>query len=126
MDPQDLLHELSEKWADEGGIPVRWCTASREGIIPLNTQGKPTVISVLQSFLDDYICRKGGKIDYIHGDDVVLNLVANDNRLGFLLPTPEKSNFFRMIQINGVLPRKAFSMGKAWEKRYYLETRLLY
>ena len=35
----------------------------------------------------------------------------------------EKSQLFRGVIADGVLPRKTFSMGEAREKRYYLECR---
>ena len=62
-------------------------------------------------------------MDYIHDDDVLLNLAAQDQSIGFLLPNMEKSQLFRGVIADGVLPRKTFSMGHAREKRYYLEGR---
>ena len=43
--------------------------------------------------------------------------------MGFLLPAMEKSQLFRGVIADGVLPRKTFSMGHSREKRYYLEGR---
>ena len=43
--------------------------------------------------------------------------------IGFLLPAMEKSQLFRGVIADGVLPRKTFSMGHSREKRYYLEGR---
>jgi len=36
-----------------------------------------------------------------------------------------KSQLFRGVVADGVLPRKTFSMGHAREKRYYLEGRTI-
>ena len=44
-------------------------------------------------------------------------------RQGFLLPAMEKSQLFRGVIADGILPRKTFSMGHSREKRYYLEGR---
>ena len=62
-------------------------------------------------------------IDYIHGEDVVLELGRKDGNMGFLLPPMGKDAFFRTVIFDGALPRKTFSMGEANEKRYYLECR---
>ena len=62
-------------------------------------------------------------IDYIHGEDVVLELGGKPGNMGFLLPPMDKSAFFRTVIFDGALPRKTFSMGEAHEKRYYLECR---
>jgi hypothetical protein len=43
--------------------------------------------------------------------------------MGFLLPVLSKHDLFKTIILEGVLPRKAFSMGHAEEKRYYVECR---
>ena len=42
-----------------------------------------------------------------------------------LLPALDKGDIFRGVVLGGVLPRKAFSMGHAEEKRYYIECRSL-
>ena len=62
-------------------------------------------------------------IDYIHGEDVVMDLGSRPGNLGFLLPPMDKSAFFPTVIFDGALPRKTFSMGEAHEKRYYLECR---
>jgi hypothetical protein len=43
--------------------------------------------------------------------------------MGFYLPVMSKHDLFRTVILDGVLPRKTFSMGEAEEKRYYLECR---
>ncbi|MBQ7953454.1 MAG: DUF1015 domain-containing protein [Clostridia bacterium] len=87
---------------------------------------KPTsnlAVGTLQNFLDKYISNKNCEIDYIHGDNVVADLSMKDNSIGFLLPSMEKSDLFRTIIKDGILPRKTFSMGEACDKRFYVEAR---
>lgn len=87
---------------------------------------KPTsnlAVGTLQNFLDKYIEKNNCKIDYIHGDDVVKDLSMLDNSIGFLLPSMEKSDLFKTIIKDGILPRKTFSMGEACDKRFYVESR---
>ncbi|HEX3048134.1 MAG TPA: DUF1015 domain-containing protein, partial [Bacillota bacterium] len=62
-------------------------------------------------------------IDYIHGDEVVTELGRKPGNIGFYLPPMNKSDLFKTVIVNGVLPRKTFSMGEADEKRFYMECR---
>jgi hypothetical protein len=66
---------------------------------------------------------KEGKIDYIHGTDSFLSLCSGKTSLGLFLPALPKSKLFPIVRRDGVLPRKAFSIGEAQEKRFYLEAR---
>jgi len=88
--------------------------------------GAPTsnlTVGSVQSFLDAWLKENGGKIDYIHGADVVENLAKEQNSLGILLPDMQKSELFPTVIKDGALPRKTFSMGHAADKRYYMECR---
>lgn len=87
---------------------------------------KPTsnlTVGSLQKFLDDYLAENGGKIDYIHGEDVVRKICAEGSAIGFLLPAMKKSELFPTVIKDGALPRKTFSMGHAHDKRFYCEAR---
>ena len=94
----------------------------------VSVAGSPQMLAVgtLQVFLDSWLGEHpGAALDYIHGEEAVRALAAGEDAIGFLLPKPEKSSLFATVQKEGALPRKTFSMGEAWEKRYYLETRRL-
>lgn len=81
-------------------------------------------LAVLQDFLDEYLnAHPEASIDYIHGEEALRTLCKEPDTLGFLLEGMEKERLFPHIARNGVLPRKAFSMGEAQEKRYYMEAR---
>ena len=89
---------------------------------------KPTsnlTVGSVQSFLDGWLKANGGKIDYIHGAEVVENLAKAANSLGNLLPDMQKSELFPTVIADGALPRKTFSMGHAADKRFYMECRAL-
>ena len=79
----------------------------------------------LQSFLDEYLAAHAEvEIDYIHGDNALRELVnTHPNAVGLMPKRFEKSDLFPFVRQWGVLPRKAFSMGEATEKRYYMEAR---
>jgi len=80
-------------------------------------------VGSLQQFLDSYIKEAGAKIDYIHGTEVIEKLSMNEGSIGFILPDMAKSELFPTVICDGALPRKTFSMGHAWDKRYYIEAR---
>lgn len=76
-----------------------------------------------RNFLDSYIKEKGGKVDYIHGAEVIRELSAKENSIGFMLPDMGKEELFPTVIVDGALPRKTFSMGHAEDKRFYVEAR---
>ncbi len=87
---------------------------------------KPTsnlTVGSVQSFLDAWLKENGGKIDYIHGAEVVEKLAQAENSMGILLPDMQKSELFPTVMKDGALPRKTFSMGHAADKRFYMECR---
>lgn len=89
---------------------------------------KPTsnlTVGSLQTFLDGYLTENRGKIDYIHGEEVVKKLCGSPNSIGFLLDSMTKSELFPTVIKDGALPRKTFSMGHANDKRFYCEARAI-
>jgi len=80
-------------------------------------------VKTLQIFLDKYIENYGGRIDYIHGKSEAIEFAKRENAIAFIFDTVKKSDLFRTIEKDGVLPRKTFSMGEADDKRFYIECR---
>ncbi len=84
-------------------------------------------IRLLQNYIDDYLeLHKDVKMDYVHDEEALIeicNRPENKDAIGIIFPAIKKEELFTMIQKHGSLPRKSFSMGKAIEKRYYLEGR---
>ena len=93
------------------------------GYIQINNPTFTLELATLESFLNDYLDQKGGKVDFIHGDDVVNELGVKEGNMGFFFPPISKHSLFKTIIFDGALPRKTFSMGEADEKRFYLEAR---
>ena len=122
-DPEALLKAVEDNICAEGGYPVRWFIGDRSGTVYLDRSKSELAVGVLQAFLDSYLKEHAGEIDYIHDDDALIALAAKDKAIGFLVPGMEKSQLFRGVVSDGVLPRKTFSMGHSREKRYYLESR---
>lgn len=93
-----------------------------ELLAPLST----LPVGSLQTFLDNFLRQnKAGYIDYVHGDETLIKLTHQTGNVGFYLPAMDKNRLFKTVIVEGVLPRKTFSMGEAWEKRFYLEARRL-
>ena len=99
---------------------------SPEGLalLKINQPHANLAVGSLQTFLDSFMKSAGAdKIDYIHGNDVVFKLGSQPGQVGFILPVMAKQDLFKTVILDGVLPRKAFSMGEAHEKRFYFECR---
>lgn len=126
--PEQLLEELTSYY--EGakleageGHSFRFVYGDKEGVVSIPHPTAQLEIGSLQNFLDDYLEKHGGRVDYIHGEDVVRELSKEENSIGFLLPCMTKEQLFPTVIFDGALPRKTFSMGEAHDKRFYLEAR---
>ena len=89
---------------------------------------KPTAnltVGTIQNFIDEYIRKNGGEVDYIHGKDVVKNLSKDKNSCGFVFDAMNKNDLFKTVILDGALPRTTFSMGEACDKRFYTEARII-
>ena len=122
-DTKALLRALEEQSCAEEGFEVRWYSGDESGVLHLDPAKSQLAVGVLQGFLDGYLKENRREIDYIHDDDALIALARQENAIGFLLPAMEKSQLFRGVIADGILPRKTFSMGHSREKRYYLEGR---
>lgn len=130
----DYLHlnsaasfEAMKKIVDEQSGPAQKIGfVSPKGYAVLKISNPPSNLPVgtLQCFLDPWVnSGEGGKIDYVHGSDVVENLGSHAGNCGFYLPPMKKTDLFKTVILDGALPRKTFSMGEAVEKRFYVEAR---
>jgi len=84
----------------------------------------PEAYEKVQAYVDAYLSEhKQASVDYIHDEDEVINTIKkNPGSVGLVMPALTKGDIFDYIAKDKVLPRKAFSMGHATEKRYYLES----
>lgn len=110
----------SEAKADAQNIVL---VSEGEADVVMNIKNAPHTLAVgsIQMFLDTL---EGVEVDYIHGDDSVRSL-SKGNNTGIILPPVTKDSFFTTIAKEGVFPRKTFSMGEAFEKRFYLEAKMI-
>ncbi|MEG2939462.1 MAG: DUF1015 domain-containing protein, partial [Oscillospiraceae bacterium] len=125
VDPSHMLAELARTYtlSSSGGQHFRYITKDGSGEIHVENAPSNLAVGTLQRFIDTYIKEFGGRVDYIHGDDVTARLASEPGNIGFLLPNMEKRELFKTVILDGALPRKTFSMGHAFDKRFYLECR---
>lgn len=126
VDPNNVLDALQKQLgarADGQGQVFAYAAGGRTGRLAVANPPSPLAAGTLQGFIDGYLAAHGGTVDYIHGGDVVMELSKKPGTIGFLLPAMEKSQLFPTVRESGALPRKTFSMGHAYEKRFYLECR---
>ena len=86
----------------------------------------PASIAAVDRYIEDYLKKHGGKVDYVHGTENLRALVGKDKTSsGICFKPMEKSELFAYVSKHGALPKKTFSMGEGVEKRYYLEGKLI-
>ena len=102
---------------------IRYCFGEVSGLLVVPHPDKQLAVGTLQEFLDKYLEGRNSEIDYIHGDETCEQLGRRPGDISFLLPAMGKEQLFKTVMADGVLPRKTFSMGHAWDKRYYIEAR---
>lgn len=106
----------------EAQIIELWYGEKTERRVITKPRAKLAVGSV-QNFLDEYLKKNPGKMDYIHGEQSLRQLAKQEHALGIHLEDMKKEELFPTVRQDGALPRKTFSMGHARDKRYYLECR---
>ena len=127
--PQRLLSALKDfcgafkAGADAKGQKITAVSANGTETLLMEKTTSNLAVGTLQNFLDQYLKDNPGKIDYIHGDDIAVELGQAPSSISFLLPAMGKEELFPTVILDGSLPRKTFSMGHAQDKRYYIEAR---
>jgi len=119
---------MKEEVDDQKSRPhkIGLITAAGTGVLEVAAEGSNLPVGTLQTFLDAFMKTRGAReIDYVHGAESVETLGAKPGNLGFYLPAMPKTDLFKTVILDGALPRKTFSMGEAWEKRFYMEARRL-
>ena len=94
------------------------CEGNEDVTVSLSNPPHTLAVGSVQMMIDSL----GLECDYIHGEDSVRNLATAGNT-GVLVPAISKDTFFGTVEKEGVFPRKTFSMGEAFEKRFYLEAK---
>lgn len=129
----ELLWEMNKRgWGAsmgkerEGAQSIEWRCERESGFINVASPENPLAAGTLQDALDAALPNMpDASLDYVHGGDAAAELGAKPGNMALLLPAMGKAELFPAVEKAGALPRKAFSMGEANEKRFYLECRAI-
>ncbi len=135
VDPKQLLAGLAQYypqavWGKEDcgsgrRHRIRYVYDGGEGTVTVPNPKAHLTAGTLQNFLDEFLAHHlDSRIDYVHGEGVASHLArSHPDAVAFLLPALKKEELFPTVIHDGVLPRKTFSVGRAQDKRFYLEAR---
>ena len=128
IDGENFLNELGKKFTisfdeDAQGQKFIFVTNSSKKKVTITNPVEYLTVATLSTFIDDYVKFFGGEVDYIHGEDVVMDLCKEKNNVGIILEAMAKTDLYKSVIVDGALPRKTFSMGDACDKRFYVEAR---
>ena len=112
---------MRARFAGEGKLSVFY--RGQTYYVPCDPDATAT-IEQMAAFLADYCkANPNTKVDYIHGEGHLLHVAENLDGVGILMLSMPKSALFPYVESHGILPKKAFSLGEAEEKRYYMEAK---
>ncbi len=128
VDPEVVIKAMREYYpqlsdTDNGGQKILITYQGNEKTVYIKDAPSNLAVGTFQKFMDTYLEKSEGEIDYIHGADVVRSLSGSENTIGFIFDGMEKNDLFTTVIKDGALPRKTFSMGEAYDKRFYLEAK---
>ena len=126
IDAQAYIEAFEKAVPPGNDYIIKWYYKNKSGEIGIKAQCIGDMMTLMQDFMDEYVKKSGSIIDYIHGDETTIKLSQEENCLGLILPAMDKSDIFETVALRGVFPRKSFSVGRAKDKRYYLECRKIY
>lgn len=125
-DVNNLVEELHKYYdinEDGDGEYFELVTKDFDKRLYISNPKSNIAVGSIQMFLDDYLKDHNGKLDYIHGDETTRSMGSEEGNVGILFEAMPKEELFRTVILDGALPRKTFSMGHSYDKRYYLEAR---
>ncbi len=129
--PEELLDALMKycpsavRGREEGHVLPFVISRWSQGEITVTKPAANLPVDTLQRFLDDYTAaHPKARVDYIHGEAEARALAEErEDAVAFLLPRPRWPELFDAVVRDGLLPQKTFSIGRAKDKRFYLEAR---
>lgn len=120
---EDFIFGMQNKFKGNSSIKAYYNEV--EYAITVNDNSTVAIAEITQ-YIDNYLeNNSNASIDYIHGKEYTLEVAKKNNGIALLLPEIKKEDLFSYVINYGILPRKAFSMGEAEDKRYYFEARII-
>lgn len=125
VEPERFLAEMRRSLCGGGEAVQRFeaVHGKERETVEVVRPGSNMEVGTVQEFIDGYLAQYGGRVDYIHGEEVAAGLARQPGNVAFLLPPIDKNELFKTVILDGALTRKTFSMGHACDKRFYLECR---
>ncbi len=118
----EMIARVRSLQADTDKHVVGFVAAGEISIVEIRDPSANLPVMTIQGFVENIL--KDGlveKADYIHDDDALFDLGQEPGNAGFFMPAIDKTQLFPTVIKDGNLPRKAFSMGQALDKRFYME-----
>ena len=112
-DGEDFLTEMGKEFSlsfDENakGQKFIFVLSGEKKPVTVTNPKEYLTVATVQKFMDSYIAEKGGEVDYIHGEDVVIRLCEDKKNFGIILDAMDKSDLYKSVILDGALPRKTF------------------
>lgn len=114
--------EELEEYLGGGDGTLKLVTPKKDIEISCPQQSSLT-IRLTQEFLETKAKSRGWVVDYVHGEGHLRDVVANIDGVGILMPQFPKEDLIKYVVTEGNLPKKAFSIGSAEHKKYYIEAK---
>lgn len=115
-----FVEGLKKELSGEGKLTL----VTKSGITTIDCPLKSSeTITTVQSYIEKMRKEIDLEVDYVHGENYVSEVVNENDALGILMPEFTKSVLFEYVVNIGNLPKKAFSIGTAENKKYYIEAK---
>ena len=115
-----FVEGLKKELSGEGKLTL----VTKSGITTIDCPLKSSeTITTVQSYIEKMRKEIDLEVDYVHGENYVSEVVNENDALGILMPEFAKSELFEYVVNVGNLPKKAFSIGTAENKKYYIEAK---
>jgi hypothetical protein len=108
-------------WNGLAANEIAFIGPRQAGVLTL-PEDHPLPVEPADAALADAGCEH---VDYVHGFEEVVTAAGEQEATAIVLPEIDRSGLFETVRRRGALPRKAFSLGEAQDKRYYMECRAL-
>lgn len=116
----DFIGRLRGALYGEGRLRIIYDGSEEYIKCPLNPG---EAITEIQRLVEVYIKQTGAEVDYVHDLKYLKECVSASSGMGIVMPAFRREDLFGYVVNVGNLPKKAFSIGEAEQKRYYLECR---
>ncbi|MDR2570677.1 MAG: DUF1015 domain-containing protein, partial [Oscillospiraceae bacterium] len=94
VDVKDFIDGFENTVPKGTDYTIRWSSQDGGGDIGIKAECIGDMLTIMQNYIDEYIEKTGGIVDYIHGDDSTEKLADAERCVGLILPSMCKSDFF--------------------------------